>query len=153
MIGIGLPVLFCIGLVLAIAFQSSNIQPKYGFVYSITRTSDAPVVASGTTVPVTAKSTQTQTFYNYNVLDNTSHTITADQLKTYKLDLGPSSPDGYIVRYEYVNSGIFELFGSGSRSENGWYIEKDSARKRLTGIPEDSYQYYQGNFQLIGWIQ
>ena len=116
-IGIGLPVLFIIGLVISVAVQSSQIQPHYSFIYSIKLENPVPIKAPPTTTPEFIYK-----YYTYNVIDNTSHIISSDQLKSYKLDPGPSSPDGYVVRFEYTNSGIFELFGSGGKSRNGWYI-------------------------------
>jgi hypothetical protein len=89
------------------------------------------------------------TLYYYSVTENTSREISFADAQQLPLSAGPSSPDGYTVKYEYNSDGIFELFGSDNNS--GHVIMKGNGRKMLTGMPTSEY-YYGDNFTLIGWV-
>jgi hypothetical protein len=88
--------------------------------------------------------------YYYSVTENTSREISLEDAQKLILVAGPSSPDGYNVKYEYNNDGIFELFG-GSR-DSGYVITKGAGRKNLSGM--DTIENYYGGeeFLLIGWV-
>lgn len=172
LVGILLPIVFIAVLSLAIYLPTFSIKPQYDFIYSLDTYQYGDYMNTYTDryvlndnhidvqqVDIDTNQTLNQklrkrnmpTLYVYNVKTNTSHQITLDEAKTYTLDPGPSSPDGYVVKYEYTNNGIFELFGS-SQSRDGYFIEKNNAKKQLTGIAFNT-SYYQNNFQLLGWMR
>jgi hypothetical protein len=168
-IGISLPVIFIIVISVVIFTPSFFIKPQYNFIYS----TESPyysydqgykntyivennhIATQALPVPtdnrIYAYKGDSPTLYLYDVKNNSSHQITLDEAKNYFLDPGPSSPDGYIVRYEYSHNGIFELFGS-NQNGSGYFIEKNNGKKELPGLM-NSDQYYQGNFKLIGWVK
>jgi hypothetical protein len=170
-IGVSLPVIFIAIISIVIFTPSLFIRPQHNFIYS---TDDGTyygynqaykntyVVKNGhlslQELPVQLNSTYTYkadspTLYVYEVKTNSSHQITFDEAKNYTVDPGPSSPDGYTVKYEYDDSdGIFDLFGSG-HDTSGYFIEKNSGRKRLSGLTSGDRYYYQGNLKLVGWIK
>lgn len=88
--------------------------------------------------------------YYYSVAENTSREISFADAQGLSLVPGPSSPDGYTVKYEYNSDGVFELFGSDSGSE--YVITKGAARKTLTGMPFDANYYGGYEFILLGWV-
>ena len=169
-IGIALPVLF-IGIISIVIFTPSLfVNPKYNFLYS---TDDAYYYYNQgyrnnykvDNNRLISEVTQTQpgvaytyrgdapNLFLYDVKADTSHQIDFTEAKKLFLDPGPSSPDGYIVKYEYNNDGIFELFGS-RNNNSGYFISKDSGKKKLTGLTGNNNNYYnQGPFNFIGWIK
>lgn len=90
------------------------------------------------------------TLYHYSVTDDVTHEISFEDAQKLALTAGPSSPDGFIVKYEYNSDGIFELFGSDGGS--GYVLIKGSARKSLPGM-SNANDYYYGGFELIGWVK
>jgi hypothetical protein len=91
------------------------------------------------------------TIYLYDVTNNSSHEISLEEAKKFFLDPGPSSPDGYSIKYQYGHDGIFELFGS-NNNRNGYFIAKDSGAKKLEGLKSDRY-WGSEDLKFIGWIK
>ncbi|MES2436620.1 MAG: hypothetical protein V4519_01295 [Patescibacteria group bacterium] len=89
--------------------------------------------------------------YRYNVKDSTNKEISFTEAQSLKIDVGPSSPDGYIVAYRYNHNGVFELFGSNGNN-SGYFISKGKGGKKLIGLDSAGY-YYENNFTLLGWIK
>ncbi|HEY4478629.1 MAG TPA: hypothetical protein VI775_02195 [Candidatus Paceibacterota bacterium] len=144
-IGIALPIIFIIIISLVIYLPSLSINPKYDFIYSINDNNYYYIKDEN-------DKEIKKTYYLYDIENNTSHKIESVDIEKYSLDPGPSSPDGYTVSYGYDNNGIFEIFGSNS-NRNGYYISKGNARKRLGGLNPNQQYYYNGSFELIGWIK
>lgn len=162
LVGIALPILFIVGISIAVFVPSIFINPQHNFIYTEENTyygygqgyrstykveNDRIVLEQ---LPMRDKDTykgDAPTLYVYNIKTDTSHQISIDQADLLRIDPGPSSPDGYTVSYQYGHSGIFELFGSSSDS-NGFFIAKDNGKKKLSGLIVN-----QGNFKLIGWVK
>ena len=92
------------------------------------------------------------TLYVYDVTSDSSHQVTFDEAKKLNLDPGPSSPDGYTVKFEYNSDGIFGVFGSNGNGA-GYFFEKGGDKKRINGLGDTGNTYYSGTMNLIGWIQ
>jgi len=171
-VGIALPIIFIIIMSVVIFVPTMFVNPQYNFLYTLNDSyyaynqgyRNSFSVVKGQVVPVpipgnadisnpqrSASMADYPPLYVYDVKSNTSHAVTLDQARTFVLDPGPSSPDGYTVAYEYNDAGIFDLFGS--RSNSGYFIEKGSSRKILTGMTANNMWSYSGNFKLIGWIK
>ncbi|KND49130.1 MAG: hypothetical protein AB198_02570 [Parcubacteria bacterium C7867-003] len=167
LIGIALPIIFILIISLVIFTPNLSIKPAHNFLYS----NESPYyyyndgysntfsVSNGklVTTPVPAVNGvkykgDYPPIYLYDVKNNSTHQISVEEARNFYLDPGPSSPDGYTVEYKYSNSGIFELFGSGSR-ENGYVISKGNGVKRLNGLNSTDRYYSSGNFKLIGWVK
>ncbi len=166
-IGIALPILFIIVISVVIFVPSLYVKPAHDFIYTTTdryvynqlptyayavqsgKIALDPIQRSPSTNQNITYTTDMPTLYRYDTKNNTIHTITFEEAKAFMLDAGPSSPDGYIVGYEYNHDGIFELFGSGN-DNRGYYISKGNAKKKLPGITSDIYS---NNLKLIGWIK
>lgn len=167
-VGISLPIIFILAISIIILVPSFLIQPHYNFLYSIDDNShsynqqyrNTYAVKDGhltsEVIPVQSNHTykgDTPPLYMYDVKTNSSHQVSFDEVKAYTIDPGPSSPDGYIVRYEYGNGGIFGLLSGGNNDSNAYFIEKDSGKKKLSGMTNVDRYSYQGDFKLIGWIK
>jgi hypothetical protein len=167
-IGIALPVLF-IGIVSIILFLPSLfIRPQHNFIYSSNNDyysynqayRNSYAVENGRLImePLPVQAGVVYTYkadapdlFLYDVKSDSSHLIEYSEARRWNLDPGPSSPDGYTVKYEYGHDGIFELFGSDGR-DNGYFISKGSGSKKLRGLGNNGY-YDSGNFKLIGWVK
>jgi hypothetical protein len=165
-VGIALPIVFIIVLSVVIFAPTLFVTPTHNFVYSTNGNyygddyyQNTYKVVSGHIVldPVPPRyATDRQRkdappLYLYDVKTDSSHQITLAEAGQYTVDPGPSSPDGYTIAYEYGHNGIFEIFGS-DNSNNGYFVSKDSKKKKLTGLSNDRY-YGDGAFKLIGWIK
>jgi hypothetical protein len=175
-VGIALPVVFVIVISIVLFVPSFFIKPQHDFLYTTDEreyyynynpeyqntyeVENGSIVVVPNTVNSNSNSNsdsdiplkgETPTLYRYDIETNTSHQITLEEAKNLSLDPGPSSPDGYAVSYHYGHDGIFELFGS-DNDNNGHYISKGNARKRLATLSGDTYRSY-GYFKLIGWIK
>jgi hypothetical protein len=167
-VGIALPIVFIIIMALVIYLPNISITPAYNFIYSDESGYDygysqyqwsysvqnKKIVVSENIIKNSniAYKADYPKLYLYDVHNNTSHEISIDEASKYAVDPGPSSPDGYTIKYEYSNNGIFDLFGS-SYGDSGYYIEHENGKKRLAGVQStDRYSspYY---FKLIGWVQ
>jgi hypothetical protein len=169
LIGITLPIVFILVISVVVFAPSLFIEPQYNFLYSSSdsyyydynnRYSNTYVVENNRlllsplpkTVGVTYKS-ENPPLYLYDVKKNSSHQIDWDEAKNLNIDPGPSSPDGYVVNYQYSNDGIFGIFGSSS-NQNGYVISKGNGSKKLNGLNYSGYSYYNsGNLKFIGWIK
>jgi len=168
-VGISLPIIFII-LISAIVFiPSLSMKPQYDFIYSTEDSSYGysqnyknTYIVTGGRIAVQALPADkdidpaykgdSPALYLYDIKNNSSHKISFEEATKYALDQGPSSPDGYTVKYEYNNDGIFGLFGSNGDG-SGYFIEKSGSKKELTGMSDATGTYYQGRFKLIGWIK
>ncbi len=173
---IALPIVFIIILALAIVVPSSRVNPKHDFVYVDTseqyRTSfngfqykNMYEVKEGKISKVALKINvdpmlkypelieykDAPTLYYYDVDENTVREISFAEAQNLTLDKGPSSPDGYNLKFEYNSDGIFELFGSDNNS--GYFITKGAGKKQLTGIAGTDYYYSSEDIKLIGWVK
>ena len=178
-IGVSLPIIFIIIIAIVIFVPSLSIKPEHNFVYVDVNSNNnyysgnvyknSFVIKDGKIVKEPAsnleylqeqnkkytnyKLIEAPTLYLYNVIENTAKQITLDEANNYTFDPGPSSPDGYTVKFERNSDGIFEIFGSNNNS-SGYFIEKNRGKKKLTGLTlENGNYYYNSNFQLIGWIK
>lgn len=169
LIGITLPIVFILIISVVIFTPSLFIKPQYNFLYSNNdsyyydynnRYSNTYVVENNrlslSPLPATAGVTykaDNPPLYLYDVKNNSSHQVEWSEAKNFNIDPGPSSPDGYVVKYQYSNDGIFELFGSNG-NQNGYVISKGNGSKKLNGLNSNGYSYYNsGNFKFIGWVK
>ena len=170
-VGIALPVVFIIIISVVIYLPALFVNPAHNFLYSIStdyyaynqgyantfsvKNNHLVLVPSqqltrvGDVYKDTAFRADMPPLYEYDLKTDTSHEISFEEASKLTLDPGPSSPDGYQVKYEYNNDGVFELFGS-SGTRNSFYISKGSSQKRLSGL-SGNQSWYEGNFKLIGW--
>ena len=145
-VGISLPIVFIVVISFSVFVPSLFVRPQYSFIYT---NNNDPYYGYGQNYRynyvVNQGSISTESFpavinkveqvykadfpvlYQYDIKTNTSHKITFEDAKKYTLDPGPSSPDGYIIKYEYGHDGIFEIFGS-NNNNRGYFIEKNGAR-------------------------
>lgn len=177
-VGISLPLVFIVIISVVVFLPSFFVKPQYDFVYTTIDQSydyygydqgykNTYGVENGKIVlePVPVRldlslkrelvvyKGEKPPLYRYDVKTNTSHEISLKEAQSLSLDPGPSSPDGYTVSFENRDDGIFEIFGSNS-SNSGLFISKGNAKKRLDGLVNNNqYYWYQGNFELIGWIK
>ncbi len=168
LIGISLPIVFILVISIIVFTPSLFIKPQYNFLYSNNDTyydykngySNTYVVENNhlllSPLPTTTGvvyNIENPPLYLYDVKNNSSHQVDWNEIKNLNIDPGPSSPDGYVVRYQYSNIGIFELFSSGN-NQDGYVISKGNRSKKLNGINFSIYNYYNvGNFKFIGWIK
>ncbi|MFA7302489.1 MAG: hypothetical protein WC030_01955 [Candidatus Paceibacterota bacterium] len=165
-IGIALPLIFIIVLSVAIFAPAFFVTPAHNFIYSSDRGyyggeyyQNAYTVVDGRIVldPIPQRSGTdlerkvAPPLYLYDVETDAAHEITLAEAATYTVVVGPSSPDGYTVSYEYGHNGIFELFGSDS-GNTGYFVAKDSKKKKLSGLTTAD-RYSGDGFKLIGWIK
>jgi hypothetical protein len=172
-VGIALPILFIVIISVIIFVPQMYIQPKYDFIYvdenppytdmpesSTYQVVDQYVVeqsasstSASTSDMIKKKNPYGSTLYLYDVKTNTSRVLTYEQARSYKLNPNPTSPDGYIVKYEYGNDGVMDIFGNGSRDTSGYYVENDSGMKKLTGLVYNNMYYYRAYFRFLGWVK
>ncbi len=167
-VGIALPIIFIFIISIVVFAPSYFVKPQHNFLYSNENSSSYYDSYRNTYEIVDGRLSlkllpiQAKAIYNYkgdspsillyDVKSNTSHQISLEEAKNLMLDPGPSSPDGYTVSYGNEGDyGIFDLFG-GSRSYNGYFVYKNNARKKLTGISSGG-DYYNRNFSFIGWVK
>lgn len=174
---IALPVIFIIILVITIVTPSVTINPEFDFVYvdpseqyrrsfDVFEYKNRYDVKDGKIIkvpieiyvdpmlkyPEDIQYEDAPTLYLYDIEENTSREISFEEAQEFMFDRGPSSPDGYTIKFEYNNDGIFELFGSGN-NDSGYFIVKGSGKKQLTGIDNTMHYYGDGEIDLIGWIK
>ncbi len=144
------------------------IQPQYDFLYTeeqnrsgslyykagyriedgILERFDIPRDVSRYTVDE-ADTREIPKLYRYDFEHEVSREISYTEAKGLTLDQGPASPDNYSIESYRGHDGIFELFGSGRRSN--YVVTKGSAQKELRAL-ETSHDYYYGRIDLLGWI-
>lgn len=166
LIGIALPLIFIIIVAFVIFTPSFFIKPEHNFIYTTEnsyysynqqydnsfRVEDNRIVLEKRIVPQNVISKgEMPLLYIYDVKANSIRQISFEDAKDLVVDIGPSSPDGYTVSYEYGHSGIFELFGS-DNNNRGYFMSKGSGKKRLPGLTDDRY-YGSNAFTLIGWVK
>ncbi len=167
-VGIALPVFFILIISIVIFVPNWFIKPQYDFLYSNANSYYNNQLYTNTyavqnnflvlsPLPVAKGYVASNTAINpplfiYNVKDNSTHQVDFNDVKNIVVDPGPSSPDGYIVKYQYSNEGIFALFGSNS-NQNGYVIAKGNASKSLDGLNVSGSDYYSNNFKFLGWIK
>ena len=81
---------------------------------------------------------------------NESREITLKEAQTLSLNGLLTSPDGVTVSSNYTRTEFFFPFGGSSSS--GYYLTKGKSRSKLNLINSDGRDYYQDNFQFIGWV-
>ncbi len=176
LVAIALPILFIIILAVTLFVPSSKINPEFNFLYidsseqwktsfNTFRYENTYEVENNKIVKKTIIYSKSEnlmyedkiekkdspSLYLYDVEENTSKIITFEDAQDLDLEQGPSSPDGYTVKFEYNSDGIFELFGS--NNDAGYYITKGSGKKILSGIGSSADYYGQNDIKLIGWIK
>ncbi len=166
-IGIALPLVFVLIISLVIFLPSLSVKPQYNFIYTTNDYYSYNQAYKNTFAiennhivlqPVSIRAGETYvgtmpTLYLYDVKANNSHQISFDEAKNLTLDAGPSSPDGYTIKYQYNNEGIFELFGSNGNNDRGYFVTKNNGAKKLTGFPATDYYWSDGSLKFIGWIK
>lgn len=168
-VGIAMPVIFILVISAIVFLPSFFVRPQHNFIYinndlnynysqRYTNTyavKDSRIVIESAGIVndkyITYK-TGNPPLYLYDVKTDSVHQISFDEAKNFLVDIGPTSPDGYTISYKHGNYGIFELFGSGN-NRSGYVIEKGNASKKLKGLMGDSYNYYNNNFNLLGWVK
>ncbi len=169
-IGIALPILFITIISIVIFTPNLFIKPQYNFLYSIEDSYysynqqylNSYSIQNGhlvsTALPVYSNTKivykgDNPPLFLYDVKNNSTHQINFVDTKNLSIEAGPSSPDGYIVKYQYSNDGIFGLLGS-NNNQNGHVIAKGNGSKKLDGLDSGNYGYsYNENFKFIGWIK
>lgn len=176
-IGLALPIIFIIVISAFLFIPSANLHPAYNFIYTndnygyynnVYKNSlkvvnnklvaesllDSLLEPAATNYPgyvAPAPKGEYPPIYSYDTKTESSHQISFEEAQKLTLDPGPSSPDGYTVKYEYGNDGIFELFGSNS-NQSGYFISKGAGKKKLNGMDTNN-RYNSGYFQLVGWVK
>lgn len=179
-VAITLPVVFMIVLAVVILVPNMNIKPSHDFLYTVFSEKQAydtygygqvqykntydiknekivlkplvfqkPIFDSGVPKPTFIYEDSPKLYY-YDIETQTSREITFEEATKLTLQKGPSSPDGYIVKYDSNTSGVFDLFGS--NNSTGYVIAKGNGKKILSGITIDD-RYYGNEITLIGWIK
>ncbi len=172
-IGIALPVIFIIAIFFIVSSPVSRVNPQYSFVYTLDgnqsyyyqykntyELSNGKIVSKSIDIPKEDPYYKNKTLkdyptmYIYDVKNDTSKELSLPEAQKYELVVGPSSPDGYTVEYVYGNTSLFDeiLLGGSNRRNNGYYITKGYSQKKLNNIV-NPYDYYGGNFRIIGWIK
>jgi hypothetical protein len=161
-VGIALPILLIGALFAVIYLPSLNVKPAYDFVYSSEGEYYGPyrqyknsyevkggrLVIRENSFPEDAVPYEdAPRLYRYTVADDTVREISFEETAQFSLEPGPSSPDGYIVSYEYRGSGSFFPFGGSS--SGGYFVKKDNASKRLTAMSRDQFDR---NMTFLGWV-
>ncbi len=85
-------------------------------------------------------------FYIYDHEKEELEEITYEEARDFKLHPGEKSPDGVIVRYQYLGNDIARLFGGSS--QYGYYANKDDKRIKLN-INESNYYR---SLEVVGWV-
>lgn len=169
-VGISLPLFFIVVLSAFVFVPPLFVNPQYNFIYTANDkyygyarrysnsfyVKDNRIASKSVAIQLNKYDRNIQreeypTLYIYDTKNNTSKEISLTDARKLSLDSGPSSPDGYNITYNVSSSGVFELFGS-SRDNNGYYISKNSGKKKLT-IVNDGYNNGSQNLKVIGWIK
>ena len=177
-IAFALPLLFIGVIVLTTTIPSSRLTTEYDFVYAtcnegqnvysyncsgylnqyydvVDGTLTIKVVPEDSDsdrdlIPDVKENYRTRLFV-HDVDTNQSREITFDEVQSYSLRDLITSPDDVSVEFEASRSRGFFLFYD-SRSNNGYYLTKGSARKELNLIDDGAQYYYSGNFMFVGWV-
>lgn len=162
-VGVALPLVFVAALSVAIFLPALFVNPGYDFLYiesipthrynNAVYYQNTYIVENGhialKPIPLrneeVVKLEERPTLYRYDVQTDTSHEITFEKARNFTLDPGPSSPDNYTMRHHSGNYDFFSIFGS--QNDNGYFISKDSMKKKLNGLSS------RRNIELIGWIK
>src|ERR1035437_6083899 len=171
LVGIALPILFILIISIVVFTPSFFIKPQFNFLYSSADQNSysyyqgyrSSFVVNDGQLSLNAFPDQRNgvkveykadmpPLYLYDVKTDSSHQISFSEAQKYNLDPGPSSPDGYTVKYEYNSEGIFGIFGS-SGNNAGYFFEKDGGKKKINGLSNagNGYYYSSGSMGIIGW--
>lgn len=166
-VGVSLPFIAIIVLSLVIFTPNLSIKPEYNFLYTVDDGSyygyyrNTYAIENGRLIikPIQVTTNNNivykgdvPTLYFYDTKQDTSRLISVQEVASFFMVPGPSSPDGYTVSYQYGHNGIFELFGSDT-SNRGYFISKGSGKKRLGGLVGGDYYLSQQGFKIIGWTK
>ncbi len=166
-IGIALPVIFIIAISIYIFTARASIQPEHDFVYAMRShqnysgyyvesvpnqyvvEDDTLTLKKAVLRPDANATTYDPDLFIYDVEKDISRKISFEEAAKLSLDAGPSSLDGYVVRYEYGHNGIFEIFGSDD-SSRGYVISKGNGEKKIAIPTADRWS---DDMMFIGWIK
>lgn len=91
-------------------------------------------------------------FFLHNVTTNISKEITYEDALKLGLNSNAISADGYEVKQNYGNGGIFtDLFGGGYRNYEDRYLVGNGRGTKLQLFKNAEGQYYY-SFQFLGWV-
>lgn len=167
-LGIALPIGFIILVILMTYLPGRGIHPAHDFIYTQDqesmslraykneyRVEDNRIVLKPTGVVAPEREgvvlEEAPRLYRYNHETGAVQEISLEGVRDSMVTAGPTSPDGYNVEYRYSSGGIFNLLG-GSSEENGYYLSKGGAGKRLPALSSNEY-WYNSNIKVLGWVQ
>jgi hypothetical protein len=89
----------------------------------------------------------------HDTAKNESREITFEEAQTLTLNSLLTSPDGVTFSGRHDrNGGDFFLIFDGYSSSYGYYLTKGGGRDKLQLINNTGQEYYQDNFQFVGWV-
>ena len=155
-VAVAIPVLFVGAIALSVFLPNYQIHPTENFLYFGGSTYPYTYTVEGGHVEAhlgvgpdrNGVVPTRQPLFVYDVATDSVHQIDFVDAQKLVLDPGPTSKDGYIVKYDYSGENLIGFFvGGGSRSK--YVIAKGGGQRELTGLPSDRYD---GNANFIGWI-
>ena len=168
-IAIGAPILLIAVVAASIYLPNIGHKPKYNFVFSesyyysgsaFMLDSNGKVQKNTNTTniikpPINPDGTFTNfpdpQLYLYDVQNNSAAELRLADAQKLQLNSSKESPDGFHVDYGSKNSGsILPLFFSTTDYSNRYLLGHGSQRK--LNLPNLQTQYYQPEFEFIGWI-
>lgn len=138
---------------LVVYLPSVFANPKYDFVYSVCRSYDCRddfvVNNSGYAVERSIDRdnfSQPSHLRYYDASDNSTRSLSSEDLKRFQLNTSSRSPDGYSLSKEQSDSG-FLFWGD---YDSGWYLKNGLKKKQVELTQNDSY--YSNDIKFIGWV-
>jgi hypothetical protein len=174
-----LPVIFTIGITLSVYLPSRFIHTDYSFIYSVCTNANnnydctrlAPKyisVVNGTLTitpqPVPSNNTYEAEiiaslntkldveFYSFNPTTKEHKQLTLDQAQALNINSSRISPDGVHIEcgYNYSRSEVLFIFNSGRSDYNCVMVH--GSRRKVLPVPLTSANYYNNDFNFIGWL-
>lgn len=139
------------------------IKPQTDFVYMIKDTySQDPVtyfvdngkVRSDTTAGelVMPDNSALPQFYRYNVTNNQSQQLTAQQIQRLTLDNRTQSDDGFTVgNGQSETGGVWPFFTAPASDDSAWYVQGHGVSHRLN-LPVTANDW-EHTFVFLGWVK
>ena len=91
--------------------------------------------------------------YRYGIADGSLKELSLEEATRLSLDAGPTSDDGFSVgQTGYIDSGIFELFGSRGSRAGQLPVYRDGKVVDELVLPTSSGYYY-GGLAFLAWIK